>query len=1108
MKRAIHKLSAVLLVIMLMTQTFGSALAAVTSNTITAPEVVDSPSGEGGQIQAVLVQVSFYGHDGTLLKTASVEAGGSYDPGQWPAAPQREGYDFVGWSDGSAIVTSLENLQADVTLTAQYAQLFTITFENWDGTELAVLDGIRAGTHIVPADYYGGVIPERESFVFDHWEPSDIPSLDADTTVTAVFSHLSQHTITINYVFQNQKQAAPPFIAVVSHGYQFTQTVPSPAILGYTPDPAEVQITDPITEDVTIDVIYHPNGTTRYWVAHLQQELDGSYTEVEREERYGETGSLTNVTLADVKSYEGFFLYTNLNLVNNEIAADETTVIELQYDRSIHYVLFDTADGTYIEPQVAPFGTPVVTPANPTRAGYTFNRWDKPIPATIGSSDVTITAQWTPQTVGYTIVVWRENANDTNFSYATTLTGSTALAGSTVTNFTRDSSITDSEKGYFTFSHADPVIIKGDGSSVQNVYYSRNSYNAKFVLADSGTHLIAGGTTYNKSGGSTHVDYEFTAKYGAAITHLWPSYVGPDSKNFRGWSAPGASSTYTSARLTFTPELLDRTFTALYDGSCRDTLTYMLETPDGTGTAYTYQGTTRYYNAAPELAQTVYSERGSWGLKEITGFVGQNVVTVITAGSTQRPTARNITLYYTRNKNTITYHNGDSVHSTDPIFFDADISSYNIANPPRPSGIPQDYEFRGWYTNPNFYENSKVNWAGAKMPANGLIVYASWQKPIYDVVFDLNFEGGGVHAVNHTVKGDTTEPVTNPTRPGYHFNYWYYIENGVQKLFTFSMPITRNYDLFASWTPTAVRYTVRYVDGDVGGPVYDQSGNVIGDKIGEDLVSATVTENAVPSYNAQGEPVYPDRRTSSLALQANENVNVITFTYRRANVVYYLVRYVDNQGNEIADTKGPVSTTPTTVTERYRSIPGYSPTVYQQTITLAHETNPNNVQQNIITFVYNPNSQTRYIVRHYLQNVDNNQYTLDEELTFTNAAVGSRVHADPKTYTGFHYMSVLSVDNGVVSSNQDNPLVLSLYYNRSIVAYSASYLDEYDSQKLAPDTTGLARYGKQITLIAKDIPPAICWTPTGAPAPRPSPSAWIPRQTMWISSTSSGTISP
>ena len=38
------------------------------------------------------------------------------------------------------------------------------------------------------------------------------------------------------------------------------------------------------------------------------------------------------------------------------------------------------------------------------------------------------------------------------------------------------------------------------------------------------------------------------------------------------------------------------------------------------------------------------------------------------------------------------------------------------------------------------------------------------------------------------------------------------------------------------------------------------------------------------------------------------------------------------------------------------------------------------------------------------------------------------------------------------------------------MAYSASYLDEYDSQKLAPDTTGLARYGKQITLIAKDIP--------------------------------------
>lgn len=1072
MKKFLSKLLSVFVAISLLA---GSAPIAALADT----QIVSDPTGGNYDIQESQdagtgtgsVTVRFLDFDGTELKSASVTVGDAYPNSEWPT-PSRDGYDFVGWNDGSGTVTELPNVQADTTLTAQYIQLFTLTYENWDGTLIKTVSGIRAGTDVVATNYNSDV-PQREDFSFQGWEPAEIPSLSADATITAVFEPLVQHSITINYIFHNQKQAAEPYVAQVSDGYLFTETITSPVILGYTADQLTVSITEPITQDYNIDVIFNPNSDTAYQLVHKQQDLTGGgYTAVETETRSGETGSMTTIGAADVKTYDGFNLLTNLYTVNQEIAADGTTVVELLYDRQIHYVLYETANGTYIEPQVGVYGTPVVVPPNPTRVGYTFAGWDVPIPATIGSSDVTVTALWTPLTVGYTIVVWRENANNTSYSYALTITGQTALAGSTVSTF-NSALITDSLAQYFTYHHLDPVTINGDGSTILNVYCSRNTYTASFALV-SGTgtnYLTANGGTYYHSGDSGHIDYSFTAKYDSDITNLWPSYVGPDSVKFYGWSSAGAAFLYTSKRLTFMPELLSRTFTANYTGTCKDTLVYMLETPDGTGTVYNYNGTNRYYKAAANLAQVVYSVGGGWGLKEISGFSGQNVVTVITGGNQYSPTARTITLYYTRNKNTITFHNGSDVSTTASIFLEASIASYNYT-PTRPAGVPLDFVFTGWYTDQNLYDNSLFVWAGATMPVNGLIVYAGWKKPTYPVVFELNYESGGVYTSQVVIKDETASQVTNPVRAGYHFDYWYYVDGGVQKLFTFSMPITRAYDLYAHWTASVVGFTVRYVAAG-GGPVYDENGNVLANKTGADDVSTLVTEAALAGYTSTGLAMYPDRLSSSITLVADAANNVITFTYTADPQAFYIVRYVDTNGTELAPQTGPLSTSASLITVRYRTIPGYSPTVYQKTVVLADETSAGAVSQNIITFVYRPNSTGTYIVHYYLQNVNDNLYTLDAAATVTNSelTLGTTANATIKSYPGFTYVSGISVVSGVITSDTTNPLTLSVYYNRNMVDYSASYLDADTSpiQRLTADTTGAARYGRTLTLIAKDI---------------------------------------
>ena len=77
----------------------------------------------------VTEKVTIHFVDGSTHTDVEINKGGSYDIKDWPSPATPAGYRFTGWSDGSSVVASLDNVQQDVTLTAQYVQLFTIFFE-------------------------------------------------------------------------------------------------------------------------------------------------------------------------------------------------------------------------------------------------------------------------------------------------------------------------------------------------------------------------------------------------------------------------------------------------------------------------------------------------------------------------------------------------------------------------------------------------------------------------------------------------------------------------------------------------------------------------------------------------------------------------------------------------------------------------------------------------------------------------------------------------------------------------------------------------------------------------------------------------------------------
>ena len=100
-----------------------------------------------------------------------------------PADPEREGYTFTGWD------TDYTNVTANLTVQALYEQqLFSITWENWDGEVLEVDENVPYGE--MPS--YDGDEPTRPAtaeneYTFDGWAPTVSP-VTGDVTYTAQFT--------------------------------------------------------------------------------------------------------------------------------------------------------------------------------------------------------------------------------------------------------------------------------------------------------------------------------------------------------------------------------------------------------------------------------------------------------------------------------------------------------------------------------------------------------------------------------------------------------------------------------------------------------------------------------------------------------------------------------------------------------------------------------------------------------------------------------------------------------------------------------------------------------------------------------------------------------
>lgn len=163
-------------------------------------------------------------------------------------------------------------------------------------------------------------------------------------------------------------------------------------------------------QDITDSTVFTSNTTVFavskkateciYKVKHFQQNVSGNeYTLKEEETKLGEID--TN-TAAAAKTYPGFEVPT---LTQQKIKADNSTVVEMKYDRKIITLNFDLKDGNTVTPLdgntlKGRFEAPV-TIADPSKDGYQFKGWNPELPKTftLEADGKTYTANWAKLTL-------------------------------------------------------------------------------------------------------------------------------------------------------------------------------------------------------------------------------------------------------------------------------------------------------------------------------------------------------------------------------------------------------------------------------------------------------------------------------------------------------------------------------------------------------------------------------------------------------------------------------------------------------------------------------------------------------------------------------------
>lgn len=741
----------------------------------------------------------------------------------------------------------------------------------------------------------------------------------AQSSDTSTYEEAGLYQVRVDYVGPDGQKVAASYVAALKEGQSFS--VASPSLDGYVlADDAQATISGTATgsgHDLTYTVRYNTN-VANYTVVYEMQ-TEGDY-HIQHTETY--EGVVGSVATAQPEAIVGYHCVTTGSGLSTVVAADGTSTITLRYDLDVSgYGIYYVTNGTYVPAQTGKTGDAVVKPADPTRAGYTFAGWDTDgdgiadaLPETIGNTNVTATAVWTPAETTYQVRYWIESEkNPGTYTLAETRTLA-GITGQQTTYEDLDTSLTKTNGTYGTYASFTPAgtaeskTIAGDGSTTVDVYYNFKTAQVQyyeFTIGDSEAHPYGDPVTVKLNVLFALPTDEATAAHTARVG---------EGQSFVTWLNYNSNLLLrdkTAVTLFNNPTIAEDgtiSFRLIAEFTNRDMVHhyYFREFQDIDDDNYTIESTqdrttvnaTGHWNfvknheglhaVAYAFSTNVWDGKdqadiqlGDWHYFTDDEYSNGNYKT-----DTETYSQFNVVVArYDRDICQVTYYSmGDKVASYD-YRYGASGSTSDVA----PTNGPAGMVFAGWYGNADFTGERVTDFT---VPAGGLNLYALWKHPDVRVTFE---EDGGSEVADETVAWEqhATEPET-PTRDGYEFGGWYYYgTSGIPARFSFDMPLENDVTLYASWRsvqqPTT--YTVVHKAAD---------GTVLATQTLEGTVGETVFATPLDA-NARGIWHYADAAGRGLLLSSDADANVITFTYSADATHEYVIRFVDAAtGEEIA----------------------------------------------------------------------------------------------------------------------------------------------------------------------------------------------------------------
>ena len=493
---------------------------------------------------------------------------------------------------------------------------------------------------------------------------------------------------------------------------------------------------------------------------------------------------------------------------------------------SVKWINFESNGGSYIAPMYAISAFTFVMPSNPTKAGYDFAGWytDNTYKTSFnissvlssGATSATAFAKWTSKAVSYTVIRWTENADDTNYSFYDS-TANTGKSGQTT-------AVTAINLDGFMASQITQQTIAGDGSTIVNVYYARNTYTIHFNKETS---------SWFSTSWKPISELTITAKYGANIQNQWPSIKYPN-KYSAIWYIDKNENTWQASIMQMPIGGTDFYQNTL-NGDSTYKINHYLETLQGISGVSGYGDKT--YGSAP-ITETFNGDNISSTPEDhyaITGFTYLNNVTYRNnhadfISDDYWGTNQHINFYYSRNSYNIRFYDNGTLLTTIQKQYQADISKVTCSLQSRAG-----YTFGGWYDNA-LGQGTAYNFTSKTMPANDITLYAKWVPVTYNVSFNWN-NGSNPTTVSQTIiSGSKAVQPATLTRDGYSFAGWY----NEAAPYNFDTQVYQNYSLTAKWYSTAT-FQVTYNVGTNG-----TSAAPVDSKVYKDGASAKVLTAVSP----------------------------------------------------------------------------------------------------------------------------------------------------------------------------------------------------------------------------------------------------------------------